>query len=87
MRESLAVGMMMAGALIAVIATIGANIGCYLVWYQLEASSSLSSEEEWGFGVAGWAPALPGGMLVLAAVGAAYARWLLVRQRSSARDG
>lgn len=36
-----------------------------------------------GFGMPGWALALPGGLLVLAGLGAAYARWLLMRERGS----
>jgi len=36
-----------------------------------------------GYGVAIWAPALPGGLLIGSALVAAYARWKLVRLRTS----
>lgn len=36
-----------------------------------------------GYGLPRWAPALPGGMVVLAAVVAGYTRWLLQRERTA----
>lgn len=36
-----------------------------------------------GFGMAAWAPALPGGLLLASALAAGYARWLLTRARAS----
>jgi len=35
-----------------------------------------------GYGVAAWAPALPGGLLIGSALVAAYVRWQLVRLRT-----
>jgi hypothetical protein len=36
-----------------------------------------------GYGLPGWAPALPAGLLAVASLGAAYARWLVMRERGS----
>jgi hypothetical protein len=112
MRESLALGMVIVGALIAVIGPIGAGIavlrlvdaqrvlagnptnrraatfdGAYwMLLFAVVTSAGLLLlvlGGAIGFGLAGWAPVLPGGMLVLAAIGAGYARWELVRLRSS----
>ena len=40
-----------------------------------------------GFGFPGWAPLLPGGILVAIALVASYTRWLLMRDRASQSHG